>query len=153
MSTNTSLNLDPYSHTKNCVDRLILQYHQTPRLILAVDCDETVYDFHQKGYHFPQAIDLLKRAQALGFYIVIFTASSPARYQFMRDYLELHGIRVDSINTNPISELSYGLDRAKIFYNILLDDRAGLGQAMEILDQLLTYVEQHNELTNITGPS
>ena len=52
---------------------------------------------------------------------------------------------IDAINENVIDpeESGFGESR-KIFFNILLDDRAGLGQAYNILDQLLVEIEQYS---------
>ena len=44
-------------------------------------------------------------------------------------------IEIDTINENPI-DLPYG-HNGKIYANIFLDDRAGLFQGMEILEQAM----------------
>jgi predicted mannosyl-3-phosphoglycerate phosphatase (HAD superfamily) len=132
---------DPYTSTSLCVERLLGQYAKTPRLILAVDWDETLFDFHRKGYAFPRAINLIKRAQDLGFYIVIFTASKTERHAEIIQHCETLGITPDSINRNVIPS-EYGNDGAKIFYNLLIDDRSGLGQALDILENTLDRIEK-----------
>ena len=123
---------DPYFNTDICVERLYKTYLQNPKLIIAVDFDDTVFNFHNvENQEHTQVINLLKQCQALGFYIVLFTASKKERHDFMKNYLTNLGIRVDSMNENPI-DLQYGHE-GKIFYNILLDDRSGLKQAYDIL--------------------
>jgi hydroxymethylpyrimidine pyrophosphatase-like HAD family hydrolase len=133
---------DPYLSTARCVIRLLSAYREHPRLIVAVDFDDTVFDFHNHGYKFPKAIELIKRAQAAGFYIVGFTASKPERYPFIQEHFESLGIKLDAINTNVIPS-AYG-NSGKIFYNILLDDRAGLEQAMDILSRTLNIIKTSN---------
>lgn len=131
--------VDPYFKTAICVSRLLTEYRKHDRLIIAVDFDDTVFDFHETGAEYSGVFDLLYRCKKLGFYIVIFSASEPCRHNSMSVYMKSRGIEVDSVNTNPIP-LPYG-NHGKIYYNILLDDRAGLGQAVEILEQVVSYVE------------
>lgn len=132
---------DPFTDTGACVRRLYAQYKTTPKLVVAVDFDHTIFDFKQLGYSFPRAISLLKRCNALGFYVVIFTASNEARFPFIQWYMRMIGVEIAAINENVLEEsFKYGKSR-KIFYNIFLDDRAGLLQAMDILDQTLTKIE------------
>lgn len=132
---------DPFTDTGACVRRLYAQYKRTPRLVVACDFDETLFDFHKAGFTFPRAINLLKRCNALGFYVVIFTASNDGRFPFIEWYMRMIGVKIDAINENVLEEsFKYGKSR-KIFYNIFLDDRCGLGQAIDILDQTLTKIE------------
>lgn len=126
---------DPYHSANECVARLVREYAAHRRLILAVDFDDTVFDFHGQGHVYDEAINLVVDAQKAGFYIVLFTGAPPERWPEQREYLSELGIVVDSINTNPI-ELPFGR-HGKIFYNHLLDDRAGLGQACIILRRTL----------------
>jgi hypothetical protein len=99
-----------------------------------------VFDFHEEGCQFPEVWRVLRNAQDIGFYVVAFTASRPERYEFINKYFEINGILLDSINKNPI-ELPYG-NNGKIFYNILLDDRAGLKEATLILDFVTTVIKE-----------
>jgi len=132
--------VDPYRDTDLCVDRLLKQYYRSPKLIVAVDFDDTVFDFHEAGHSYPVVLDLLRRCKALGFYVVVYTASKPDRHNYMKGYLGINGVAVDSVNANAV-DLPYGKE-GKIFYNILLDDRAGLGQAVDILTKVLEHIEK-----------
>jgi hypothetical protein len=137
------MKFDPYMNGRVCVDRLMDEYHAHKKLIIAVDFDDTVYDIHSKGFQFPEIWDLLKECKSKGFYIVVFTASAPERYEFITQHFKDNGIVIDSINKNPI-ELTYG-NHGKIYYNILLDDRAGLGQAFSILNIVLQRIRKEIE--------
>lgn len=130
---------DPYFITDRCVDRLYEQWKKTPKICVAVDFDDTLFDFHQKGFEFNNVIDLLKECQKQGFYIVIYTASAKERHAFIVDHMTSLGIKIDAINKN-VFESQFGND-GKIFYNIFLDDRAGLLQAFHILHGLLTRIK------------
>jgi len=130
---------DTFLDTNNCVNRLLVEYVQHKKLIVAVDFDDTVFDYHQKGRTYEYVIDLLRRCQKHGFWVVLFTACSPDKAESQKAYLTMRGIEVHSVNQNPI-DLPFGND-GKIYFNILLDDRAGLGQAVEILHQVIDVIE------------
>lgn len=132
---------DPYTNSSVCVERLLKEYKKHGKLILAVDFDDTVYPYHGTTDTHIRTLSLVKAAQDIGFYIVGWTASSPVRYPMINQYFARHGIILDSINKNPI-DLPFG-NNGKIYYNLLLDDRAGLGQACDILDAVLAHIRQN----------
>lgn len=131
---------DPYLDQARCVSRLMDEWRKHGRLIVAVDFDSTVApwpvgseDSHDK------LISLVKECSDLGFLITIYTASTTERWPMMRAFMEGHGIKVASVNENPI-ELPFGL-WGKIYYNVLLDDRAGLSAAYETLQEVVRLVK------------
>lgn len=130
---------DPYLITSQCAKRLLKEYERHPKLILAVDYDSTVFPYGHPDDTHEHVLSLVKEAQRRGFYIVLFTASAPERFPAMRAFMAAQGITVDSINENPIP-LPFG-HHGKIYYNLLLDDRAGLGQACETLEYLFTLID------------
>lgn len=127
---------DPYFDTNICVERLYNHYIADKKLIIAVDFDSTLFDYHRENHTFPKVIEILKECQKLDFYLCIFSSSPPDRHYFMQTYCSSIGIKIHAINTNPIP-LPFGNNGAKPFFNILLDDRAGLGQSYEILRKTL----------------
>lgn len=131
--------IDPYTDTERCIQRLLDQHAKHPRLMLAVDFDDTLFDFHQTGAAYPRAIAAIKAAQSVGFYVTIFTASAKDRYPFIVEHCASLGIQVDAINRNVI-ESPFGND-GKIFFNLLIDDRAGLGQALDTLEAVLNRIK------------
>ncbi len=135
---------DPYLDTNTCVTRLFVQWQKTPRILLALDVDDTIFDFHQKGHTYPRVIALVRRAQAHGFYIILFTAAKNERHPSILEYCHSIGIYPDSINRNAVP-CEYGNDGAKIFYNFFIDDRAGAGQACEILEKTLDLIDQQTQ--------
>lgn len=130
---------DPYFRPEVCVERLIAEYRTHGKLIVALDFDDTVFDFHSLGNNYDAVIKLVRKAKRFGFYIVLFTGSDPSCYDNQKQYLRMHGIEVEeAVNKNPIP-LSFG-NHGKMYYNILLDDRAGLGQACAILEAVLDHI-------------
>lgn len=131
-------NTDPYLFQDIALKRLFKEYGSHPRLIVAVDFDDTVFDYHEVGSTHEKVLETVKLCKKANFYVVVFTASPPERFPFIKEFFESKGIVVDSINENPIP-LPFG-NHKKIFYNILLDDRAGLGESYKVLNSLLEYV-------------
>lgn len=133
--------------TESCVDRLYREYKKHPRLIIACDFDDTIFGYHNKDDDHSDVINLLKECSELNFYIVIFSASSQDRFDFMIKYAESMGIKVcAAVNKNAI-ELPYG-HWGKIYYNILLDDRAGLKNAYETLRILIDKIKNKNRYSD-----
>ena len=135
MSTRTT---DPYLYSDLVLKRLFKEYDAHSRLIIAVDFDDTVFDYHNTGSTHERVLALLKDCKRANFYVVVFTASAPEKFPFIREYMQNKGIEIDSINQNPVP-LPFG-NHGKIYYNVLLDDRAGLKDTCNVLSSLLEYV-------------
>lgn len=112
---------DPYLSVGASLSRLLTEYQKYGRLIVAFDFDETVHDFHKKGYKFPKVIKLLKELKKIDCFLICFTANSDENY--VKDYLLRHKIPFDTINEDSPY---FSTGSRKIYYNVLLDDRAGL---------------------------
>lgn len=132
---------DPFTSTNNIVQRLHREYKKHPKLVVACDFDDTVYDFHQQGEEHLRVLQVLRQCNELGFYVVLWTASAPERFEFMKEYMQKNQVHISSINENPI-KLPFG-NHKKIYYNILLDDRAGLGQALDALEILINNIKRN----------
>lgn len=130
---------NPYLTVEGCVDRLYQEYKKHPKLIIACDHDDTLYDFHNKGYDYSDTINVLRRCQEHGFYIVVFTGTPKEKWNDIFAYWDKLGINITGINKNPIN-LPFGND-GKIYFNVLLDDRGGLGQTIEVLNKLINKIE------------
>lgn len=131
---------NPYLTVEGCVDRLYQEYKKHPKLIIACDHDDTVFDFHKKGLDYSIAINVIKACKELGFYIVVFTGTHIDGWdEIIRYWTKEIGIVPDSINKNPI-DMPFG-NHGKIYFNILLDDRAGLGHSIEVLEKLVEKIK------------
>lgn len=116
------------------LDRLEKEWREHGKIVIAVDYDSTIFPYHtiDNDNDIERVIKTLKIAKETGAYIAIFTCSSPDRHDEIRDYCKTKGLDIDSINENPI-HLPYG-HHGKIYANIYLDDRAGLNEALNILE-------------------
>lgn len=124
----------PFLNQRNSKERLLDECLEHGGLIVAFDFDNTIYDYHKKGYDYSEVIKLLKDCCKLGFTMVLFTAELDEKnIETKKKYCEELGIKVDYVNESPVMKGS-----AKPYYNILLDDRAGL---LEAFDNLSFVVE------------
>ena len=57
---------DPYMNNDLCVERLVDNWKQHGKIIIAFDFDNTVYDYYEKNYTYTKVIDLLKECKNMG---------------------------------------------------------------------------------------
>lgn len=134
--------LDTYMDPTACSDRLWREYGKHGRLLVAVDYDSTCAPFPAGTTH-DMVLALLRRCTALGFHLYLFTASNPSRYAEMHAFMAAQGIKVaPGVNVNPI-ELPFG-NWGKPYWNVLVDDRAGLASAYQALLSVVERAEAAN---------
>lgn len=134
---------DRYWKHAQCVERLVREYKQYGRIIIALDFDNTVFDYHGLGDTYPMIESLLKRAEPYT-NVMIFTCRPKKQHEEITEYLNERGIKFDTIN-EPIITLNGEDSTSKPFYSLLLDDRAGLYSAMYTLQAFITVLESETE--------
>src|SRR5262245_61840616 len=92
--------------------RLYEEYKKYGSLAIGVDFDNTIFDYHKKGYNCSEVIDLIIRTQRLGNKIHIFTANPD--HKKVIEYCEEKGIVIEGVNTG----FDLGWESRKPFYNI-----------------------------------
>lgn len=127
-----------------CKRRLLEEYKKHRRLIVAFDFDNTIFDYHNNGGDYSEVIHLLNRCYKLGFYLVLFTCEENLieLQTKQRQTAEILGLDENFklyINKSPIFTKS-----EKPYYNILLDDRAGLEESYEILKYVVDEIIKLN---------
>ena len=123
--------------SKFLYNRLKEAYLEHDRLIIAYDIDDTVRPYKSKSCE--ETKKLIRRAkEVLNPYFIIYTANphNEKNIQFLND----ENLPFDAINENVPEIGRYG-DGLKIYYNLFLDDKAGLAEAYEALDKLCHRVE------------
>lgn len=127
--------IDPYMDYENCVDRLMKEWDEHGSLFVAFDFDNTVFDYHRKGFSFPAVEFLLRECKKAGLKLILFTAKE-TKEELDRcvEYCKERGYEPDFINASPI------MNTKKPYYNILLDDRAGLQSAARTLITVITNI-------------
>ena len=126
--------MDYYLNKENTFKRMMDEYQRYGSLVVAYDFDNTVYDFHGNGWQFENMIDLLQHLKSIGCYLIVFTANEDEN--FVKKYCKINKIPFDAINENPSF---YQSNSRKIYYNVLLDDRAGLRETYDLLTRLVAY--------------
>lgn len=114
--------------------RLIEQYKAHDKLVIAYDIDDTVRPYHCQSCDAIQ--NLIREAkQVLDPYFIVFTSNSDT--EGIKKFLNENNLPYDAINENaPFTECRGG----KIYFNVLLDDKAGLAQASQTLQELIHMV-------------
>jgi hypothetical protein len=115
-----------YMCEHNVVNRLVKEWQEHGKLIVAYDFDNTVFDYHGEGHDYTRVVNLIRECKKLGAYLIVFTAAEEERHEQLARFLKDEDIPFDSINENMPGLPFKG---RKIYYNILLDDRAGLESA------------------------
>ncbi len=124
--------LDEYLDTEKSYCRLKEEFELHNRLIIAYDLDSTVFDYHHKNASYEMVKDLIRKYRDYA-YFIIFTSSESDRYDEIKEILEQEDLPYDSINDDAPFIPFKG---RKVYYNILLDDRAGLHQTYHELLRL-----------------
>lgn len=124
-------------------EKLYDEYKKYGNLIVAVDFDGTIHQYSEKEKleDIEPIVEIIKKVQDYST-IVIYTVSSEDRFEYILNHCKKLGIRVDAINNLPASvrdkvphkEFSE-TNRSKLFYNIFLDNRAGLEESYKALTQ------------------
>lgn len=121
------------------VERLRSELAAHGSLFVAFDFDNTIFDYHNQGFDYSGVISLLRRCSEQGHKMILLTSNEDEEnLAFIRHYCQHFGIRIDYVNENPI--VCKGC--RKPYYNILIDDRAGLSEACGVLDIIITEQEE-----------
>ena len=126
----------PYLSDYECFERLMAEYDKHKGLIVAFDFDNCVHDYHKQGHNYVEVIELIRAAKEIGCYLIVFTAEEDI--DKVITFLNDNKIPFDTLNENPPFWKSTA---RKIYYNILLDDRAGLLSAYTQLKWVIDKVK------------
>lgn len=138
---------DPYLNNQVTFERLWDEYQKYGKIVVALDFDDTIYDYHKKGREYPAVVDLIKRCQNLGFYICLFTGTPKEKWKDCIAYCESIGIKIHKINENAFP-MCFGND-GKMYYNVLLDDRAGLSASYQVLKRVVDKAENQSKIPKV----
>lgn len=114
--------------------RLIEQYEKHGRLIVAYDFDDTVSPYWCASCTDVQSL-LRQMKNTIDAYFIVYTCNKD--HDKIKEFLDKYHIPYDAINENaPFAPDIEG----KLFYNVFLDDKAGLGEVVTTLKQFLYLV-------------
>lgn len=134
--------------------RLYQEWSMHGKIVIAVDYDDTIspWKFKDKEdlIELDKTIQKLIIAKQTGAFITVWTACDKARFNEIKEYCSKKGLEIDSINENPI-DLPYGKDR-KIYANIYIDDRAGINEALNLLESVMYKIRSDKESKRLDYP-
>jgi hypothetical protein len=100
-------------------------------LFVAFDFDNTVFDYHNEGIDYTRVIDLLKDCKSIGFKLILFTSNEGDNLENCIAECNRLNIQPMYVNSNPV------FGTREPYYNILLDDKAGLLESFNRLEKLI----------------
>ena len=132
--------MDKYLKLNSAYERLWAEYNKYGSLIVAVDFDDTLYDFHGTGESYDMVQQLVRDLHSIGCKIIIWSGSE--NVNDMDKYLTKNSIPWDLINENLLINGNWasGKDSRKVYANVYIDDRSGLEQVYNDLTKLVRNV-------------
>ena len=118
----------------------VLKFHNT--IIVGVDFDDTVFPLNDTIYIRTRCSKVVSLLKELKYKITIclYTVSDNQSLKYKKYLMETLGIKADYVNESPI-KLGNG---GKPYFNILLDDKAGLNETIEILTEFKNKINETN---------
>lgn len=139
--------MTPVNHKNKYYQRLYEEWVQHGKIVAAVDFDDTISPWKFKDQEdlikLDKTINLLKVCKQTGIWLVVFTACNEDRYEEIKKYCTDKGLDIDGINITPI-DVPYGKN-GKIYANIFLDDRAGIDEALDMLEVTVYKVRAYKQ--------
>jgi len=99
------------------------------KLFIAYDFDDTVRAWREEDRCL--AVPHLLRVWKDHGIFILYTSSPETRHREIKTYLRDHKIPLTYINENPDVQIG-----GKVFYNVFLDDKCGLGETYRVLREL-----------------
>lgn len=120
-------------------DKLLAQYKEHGHLIVAVDFDDTLCPSTDAANNVTKRVRrAIGRCNDLGMVIIVFTCRHIEKE--VREYLDSKKLTYDHFNESPVHSEVCGF--GKPYYNIFLDDKAGLNEALTTLEEVLHVIEE-----------
>lgn len=137
--------MDKYLIPHSAYERLLAEYNKHNSLIIGVDYDDTLFDFHKTGESYEMVQQLVRDLHSIGCKIIIWSGSE--NYDEMSAYLKKNNIPFDLINENLKinGKFVLGRDPRKIYANAYIDDRGGLIGVYNDLSRLVKEIKHEKE--------
>lgn len=133
--------MDTFFNDEALVEKLKIHYKRHGKIIIAYDYDDTIAPTYMSK-SCDDVVAILKEFKPYAKFICF---TSTMDFQKAKDYIKANGIPCDAFNDNvDFMKERFGKFR-KVYFNILLDDKAGLGQAYRILQKFLVWLKEENK--------
>lgn len=121
-----------YLSNRKAIERLKKEYREHNNLVIGFDFDDTVFSY-QDNVDIEEVLELIRRCKKIGLTLCLWsTCVRPHEIKYKIELCKHLGIEADYVNESPLFKGS-----TKPYFNILLDDRAGLCSAYLILTTVL----------------
>lgn len=113
---------------------LIEAYKKHNNIIIGVDFDDTIFSFNQIDYIKERCDKVVTLLMSLKMNVILclFSVADDQSLVYKAHIMDLYGIKPQYINESPVK--NWG-DCNKPYFNILLDDKAGLNESIKILEE------------------
>lgn len=133
------------------VEMLLKRFKQHGKIILGVDFDDTIFPYTEHDAVIAErcevVLDLVRQAKPYC-HICLWTLGDYWSVRYKTEIMKLNNITPDYINASPFEIEGV----RKPYFNLLLDDNAGLNEAMEILEEFITVmIDYHTISVNDSG--
>lgn len=124
--------------------KIVTAYDTHESLIVGVDFDDTVFPFNKTEENIERCQKVvrtlleLKSVLGVDLIICLYSVADEQSLVYKEHIMECYGLKPQFINEGPMDKK---WNSKKPFFNILLDDKAGLDSALE------TLIEFKNQLT------
>lgn len=122
-------------------ERILEDYLKNGNIIIAYDIDDTVRPFRKSTKSCNAVVRLLKRAnEVLDASFIVFTSNR--NIDGVKKFLDSEGLPYDKINEDMDWVKERNIVSGKVYYNLFLDDKAGLAESYTALECLVNYIER-----------
>jgi hypothetical protein len=126
------------------LSQLCRAYDNHKHIIIGVDFDDTVFVFNETPQireRCERVVEALKKASDFST-ICLWSVASPQSLKYKAEIMKLYGIPPAYINESPIKKWG---ECAKPYWNIELDDKAGLSSSLATLEEFIKQIKIRNK--------
>lgn len=116
------------------LERLYEVYKKHGKIIIGVDFDDTIFALDPRREKMCEAVRTLLKQCSKYAKICLYTVADKHSLKYKVKLMEFWGISPDFVNESPIK---LG-DGSKPYFNVLLDDKAGLTESYELLNKFIS---------------
>ena len=120
------------------LNQLISVYEKHGKIIIGLDFDDTIFPFNKSVANINRCNDVVETVKAIkeAAIICLWSVADAQTLVYKAHIMELYGIKPDYVNESPV--VKWGPCN-KPYFNIQLDDKAGLNETLETLTNFIHY--------------
>ena len=121
------------------LNQLIDVYEKHGKIIIGVDFDDTVFPFNKSVANINRCNEVVEIVRDLKPYSIIclWSVADAQSLVYKEHIMDLYGIKPDYVNDSPLNKWG---DSKKVYFNIQLDDKAGLNETLQVLKNFKRYL-------------